>query len=40
MVICCKEKAANKIGGIVAMAMASLEAIRGASQPFEVLGIW
>ena len=32
-----KEKAANKIDGIVALAMASLEAIRGSSQPFEIL---
>jgi hypothetical protein len=32
-----KEKAANKIGGLVTMAMASLGAVRGASQPFEVL---
>ena len=27
-----KEKAANKIDGIVALAMASLEAVRGASE--------
>ena len=33
-----KEKAANKIDGIVALAMASLEAIRGSSQPFGVIG--
>ena len=33
-----KEKAANKIDGIVALAMASLEAVRGSSQPFAVLG--
>jgi len=33
-----KEKATNKIDGIVALAMASLEAIRGSSQPFGVLG--
>jgi hypothetical protein len=35
-----KEKAANKIDGVVALAMASLEAIRGSSQPFAVLGAW
>ena len=35
-----KEKAANKIDGIVALAMASLEAVKEHSQPFEVLGAW
>jgi phage terminase large subunit-like protein len=35
-----KEKAANKIDGIVALAMASLGAVKEQSQPFEVLGAW
>ena len=35
-----KTKAANKIGGIVALVMASLEAVKEQSQPFEVLGAW
>ena len=34
-----KREAANKIDGIVALAMASLETIRGASQPFGVLAV-
>ena len=32
------EKDANKMDGLVALAMVSLEAIHGASQPFGVLG--
>jgi|ETN01SMinimDraft_4_1059930.scaffolds.fasta_scaffold383672_1 hypothetical protein len=33
-------KATNKIGGRVALAMANLEAVRAGSQPLEVLGAW
>jgi len=35
-----KAKAANKIDGIVALAMASLGAVKEQSQPFAVLGAW
>jgi len=33
-------KAANKIDGIVALAMASLEAVRGDSQSPLILAMW
>jgi hypothetical protein len=35
-----KQKAANKIDGIVALAMASLEAVRGASEmPLVIMAV-
>jgi len=34
------KKAANKIGGMVALARTNLEAVRAGSQPLEVLGVW
>ena len=33
-------KAANKIDGIIALAMASLWAVKEQSQPFAELGAW
>ena len=35
-----QQNAANKIDGIVSLAMASLGAVKEQSQPFAVLGAW